>query len=243
MFHMGKIRKQNILNIRPLFGHFWENSAKILPQICTAAPLTFLLGPFRVMRPKNWPVGNTAPVWPFELPNLKVKTPSFSEFPTGLAEKSAAGNHIRIFWKERYSTRKSEKSKSLSKEWWPGPSDPFKKILQKNIRQYTFWSTLQWYAADLSGSWKHRGMLFFVHGKTNRGKWSLYSTKHWPNWQSPKKSAVFCTAIKEQWHEIFWYPLLAELWSWIRVGLPGSCSSNSWNRFSVSVGRPSSPTL
>jgi hypothetical protein len=97
MFHMGKIRKQNILNIRPLFGHFWENSAKILPQICTAAPLTFLLGPFRVMRPKNWPVGNTAPVWPFELPNLKVKTPSFSEFPTGLAEKSAAGNHIRIF--------------------------------------------------------------------------------------------------------------------------------------------------
>jgi hypothetical protein len=26
-------------------------------------------------------------------------------------------------------------------------------------------------------------------------------------------------------------------------GLPGSCSSSSWNRFSVSVGRPSSPTL
>jgi hypothetical protein len=28
MFHMGKIqRKQNVSNIWPLFGHFWENSA------------------------------------------------------------------------------------------------------------------------------------------------------------------------------------------------------------------------
>jgi hypothetical protein len=36
-FHKGKCRIQNILNIWPLFGHFWENSALILPQICTAA--------------------------------------------------------------------------------------------------------------------------------------------------------------------------------------------------------------
>ncbi len=99
------------------------------------------------------------------------------------------------------------------------------------------------FVVSLSVSWKHRNKLFFVHGKTNRVKSSFYSTKHWPNWQSQKKSAVYCTAIKEQWREIFWYPLLAELWSWIRVGLPGSCSSSSWNRFSVSVGRPSSPTL
>ncbi len=35
-FIWGKYRIQNILNIRPLFGHFWENLAKILPQICTA---------------------------------------------------------------------------------------------------------------------------------------------------------------------------------------------------------------
>jgi hypothetical protein len=36
-FLWKKYRKQNILNIRPLFGHFWEYPAKIMPQICTAA--------------------------------------------------------------------------------------------------------------------------------------------------------------------------------------------------------------
>jgi hypothetical protein len=36
-FMWKNTRKQNILNIRRLFGHFWENSAKILPHICTAA--------------------------------------------------------------------------------------------------------------------------------------------------------------------------------------------------------------
>ncbi len=35
-FIWEKCRRQNILNIRPLFGHFWEYSAKIMPQICTA---------------------------------------------------------------------------------------------------------------------------------------------------------------------------------------------------------------
>ncbi len=37
MLHMGKIKDTKIFNIRPLFGHFWENSAKILLQICAAA--------------------------------------------------------------------------------------------------------------------------------------------------------------------------------------------------------------
>jgi hypothetical protein len=31
-----KLKKQNILRIQTLFGHFWENSAKIRPQICPA---------------------------------------------------------------------------------------------------------------------------------------------------------------------------------------------------------------
>ncbi len=52
-----KHRNQNILNIRPLFGHFWENSAKILRRF--VRPLTFLLGPFWIMWLKNRPVGNT----------------------------------------------------------------------------------------------------------------------------------------------------------------------------------------
>ncbi len=38
-------------NIWPLFGHFWENSAKFCHRFLQ--PLTFLLGPFWVMRPKN----------------------------------------------------------------------------------------------------------------------------------------------------------------------------------------------
>jgi hypothetical protein len=33
---MGKIQEKN-MNIRPLFGHFWETFAKILPQIYMAA--------------------------------------------------------------------------------------------------------------------------------------------------------------------------------------------------------------
>jgi hypothetical protein len=36
MFHIGKIQKTKHFNIWPFFGHFWENSAKTLPQICTA---------------------------------------------------------------------------------------------------------------------------------------------------------------------------------------------------------------
>jgi hypothetical protein len=36
-FIWEKYKKENLLNIRPLFGHFWEYSAKIMPQICTAA--------------------------------------------------------------------------------------------------------------------------------------------------------------------------------------------------------------
>ncbi len=35
--HMEKCRTQNTLRIRPLFGPFWENPAKIRPQICPAA--------------------------------------------------------------------------------------------------------------------------------------------------------------------------------------------------------------
>jgi len=62
MFCMEKRQEQNILNIRPLFGHFRENSAKILPQICRVAYCTFLLGPFWVMRPKNRPVRNTSEI-------------------------------------------------------------------------------------------------------------------------------------------------------------------------------------
>jgi hypothetical protein len=62
MFCMEKIQEQNILIIRPLFGHFRENSAKILPQICTVAYCTFLLGPFWVMRPKNRSAGNTSEI-------------------------------------------------------------------------------------------------------------------------------------------------------------------------------------
>ncbi len=38
-FIWKKFRKQNILNIRLLSGHLWENSAKILPQICMAADI------------------------------------------------------------------------------------------------------------------------------------------------------------------------------------------------------------
>jgi hypothetical protein len=34
---MGKIKETKHLRIRPLFGPFWENPAKIRPQICPAA--------------------------------------------------------------------------------------------------------------------------------------------------------------------------------------------------------------
>ncbi len=45
MFRMGKIqRKQNVSNIWPLFGHFWENSAT---DFCTAA--------YKFTRPKIRP--------------------------------------------------------------------------------------------------------------------------------------------------------------------------------------------
>jgi hypothetical protein len=48
MFHMGKYKKQNIVNIRPLFGHFWENLVKILAQICTAAYINYYLAAFEL---------------------------------------------------------------------------------------------------------------------------------------------------------------------------------------------------
>jgi hypothetical protein len=37
--HMEKIQETKHLYIRPVFGHFWENSTKILAQICTAADI------------------------------------------------------------------------------------------------------------------------------------------------------------------------------------------------------------
>ncbi len=72
--HMEKIKETNISKIRPLFGPFWENPDKIRPQVCR--PLTFLFSPFRVLRPKNRPVGNTGEKqanvthWYMEVANL-----------------------------------------------------------------------------------------------------------------------------------------------------------------------------
>jgi hypothetical protein len=52
MFHMGKIAGYKT----------FKYSAPFRPKFCRRflRPLTFLLGPFWVMRPKNQPAGNTA---------------------------------------------------------------------------------------------------------------------------------------------------------------------------------------
>ncbi len=53
-FMRQKYRTQNVLRIRPLFFPFWENMAKIRPQICPATYCTFLLGLFWVGNTGNW---------------------------------------------------------------------------------------------------------------------------------------------------------------------------------------------
>jgi hypothetical protein len=50
MFRMGKIQETKHFNIWSLFGHFWENSAKIVP-LCSAAymgRLHFYSAPFEL---------------------------------------------------------------------------------------------------------------------------------------------------------------------------------------------------